>query len=129
VRAREDRHLALWRACLEGQPGIRAEILPDPTANPLDRLRVHVDPAAAGVTAWDLSAALAAGDPPVIVRDHHAENGFFDLDPCNLHDGEAEIVADLLVATLARGLAGEIATTRLVDRRSARFERMLAWPD
>jgi D-glucosaminate-6-phosphate ammonia-lyase len=129
VRAREDRHVALWRAYLEGRPGIRAEILPDPTGNPLDRLRVHVDPAAAGVTAWDLSAALAAGDPPVIVRDHHAENGFFDLDPCNLHDGEAEIVADLLVATLARGLAGEIATTRLVDRRSARFERMLAWPD
>jgi D-glucosaminate-6-phosphate ammonia-lyase len=129
VRAREDRHLALWRACLEGRPGIRAEILPDPTANPLDRLRVHVDPAAAGVTAWDLATALAAGDPPVIVRDHHAENGFFDLDPCNLHDGEAEIVADLLAATLARGLAGEIPMTRLADRRRARFERMLAWPD
>jgi D-glucosaminate-6-phosphate ammonia-lyase len=129
VRTREDRHLALWRARLEGRPGIRAEILPDPTDNPLDRLRVHVDPAAAGVTAWDLATALAAGDPPVIVRDHHAENGFFDLDPCNLHDGEAEIAADQLTATLARGLAGEIPMTRLADRRSARFERMLAWPD
>jgi D-glucosaminate-6-phosphate ammonia-lyase len=129
VRAREDRHLALWRASLEGRPGIRAEILPDPTANPLDRLRVHVDPAAAGVSAWDLASALAAGDPPVIVRDHHAENGFFDLDPCNLHDGEAEIVADRLAETLARGLAGDIPATRLADRRHARFERMLAWPD
>jgi D-glucosaminate-6-phosphate ammonia-lyase len=129
VRAREDRHLGLWRACLEGRPGIRAEILPDPTDNPLDRLRVYVDPAAAGVTAWDLATALAAGEPQVIVRDHHAENGFFDLDPCNLHDGEAGTVADLLVATLARGLAGEIPVTRLVDRRRARFERMLAWPD
>jgi len=129
VRAREDRHLALWRAALEGRPGIRAETLPDPTANPLDRLRVHVDPAAAGVSACDLATALAAGDPPVIVRDHHAENGFFDLDPCNLHDGEAEVVADRLVQTLARGLAGEIPATRLADRRSARFERMLAWPD
>jgi L-seryl-tRNA(Ser) seleniumtransferase len=129
VRAREDRHLALWRACLEGRRGIRAEILPDPTDNPLDRLRVHVDPAAAGVTAWDLSAALAAGDPPVIVRDHHAENGFFDMDPCNLHDGEAEIVADRLVATLERGLAGNIPATGLADRRRARFARMLDWPD
>jgi D-glucosaminate-6-phosphate ammonia-lyase len=129
VRAREDRHLALWRAALEGRPGIRAEILPDPTDNPLDRLRVHIDPVAAGVSAWDLASALAAGDPPVIVRDHHAENGFFDLDPCNLHDGEAEIVADRLAAALARGLAGDVPATRLGDRRSARFERMLAWPD
>ena len=129
VRAREDRHLAFWRTALEGRPGVRAEILPDPTDNPLDRLRVHVDPAAAGVTAWDLASALAAGDPPVIVRDHHAENGFFDMDPCNLHDGEAEIVADRLVATLERGLAGQIPATHLPDRRGARFERMLAWPD
>jgi L-seryl-tRNA(Ser) seleniumtransferase len=129
VRAREDRPLAFWRACLEGRPGVRAEILPDPTDNPLDRLRVHVDPAAAGVSAWDLASALAAGDPPVIVRDHHAENGFFDMDPCNLHDGEAEIVADQLVATLERALAGEIPATSVAARRAERFARMLEWPD
>ena len=45
---------------------------------------MHVDPAA-GVDAGTLAAALAAGDPPVIVRDHMIEHGFFDLDPCNLH--------------------------------------------
>jgi D-glucosaminate-6-phosphate ammonia-lyase len=129
VRAREDRHLALWRERLSGRPGVRAEILPDPTHNPLDRLRVHIDPAAAKVTAWDLARALASGNPPVIVRDHHAENGFFDLDPCNLHDGEAEMVADQIAATLERGLAGQIPATRLPDRRAGRFERMLAWPD
>jgi D-glucosaminate-6-phosphate ammonia-lyase len=108
---------------------VRAETLPDPTSKPLDRLRVHNDAAAAGVTAWDLATALAAGDPPVIVRDHHAENGFFDMDPCNLHDGEAEIVADRLVGALERGLAGHIAATSLPDRRGARFTRMLDWPD
>ena len=108
---------------------MRAEIVPDPTDNPLDRLRVHVDPAAAGITAWDLAAALAAGDPPVIVRDHEAEHGHFYLDPCNLHPGEAEIVADQLVAALERGLAGKIPATSLPDRRRARFERMLEWPD
>jgi L-seryl-tRNA(Ser) seleniumtransferase len=129
VRVREDSHLAQWRACLEGRPGVHAEILPDPTNNPLDRLRVHIDPAAAKVTAWDLASALAAGDPPVIVRDHHAENNFFDMDPCNLHDGEAEVVADLLVAALQRGLAGQIPATSLADRRTARFSRMLDWPD
>jgi L-seryl-tRNA(Ser) seleniumtransferase len=129
VRAREDSHLAQWRACLEGRPGVRPEILPDPTDNPLDRLRVHIDPAAAKVTAWDLASALAAGDPPVIVRDHHAENGFFDMDPCNLHDGEAEIVADQLAKTLERGLAGQIPSTDITLRRAARFAAMLNWPD
>jgi len=129
VRAREDSHLALWRQRLEGRPGVCAEILPDPTDNPLDRLRVHIDAARAGVTAWDLASALAAGDPPVIVRDHHAENGFFDMDPCNLHDGEAEVVAQQLIATLERGLAGGIPATRVADRRTARFARVLEWPD
>ena len=76
-----------------------------------------------------MATALAAGDPPVIVRDHHAENGFFDLDPCNLHDGEAEIVADQIVATLERGLAGQIPLTSLGARRAARFAAMLDWPD
>jgi L-seryl-tRNA(Ser) seleniumtransferase len=129
VRAREDAHLALWQARLTGQPGLRAERLPDPTDNPLDRLRCHVDPAVTGTTAWDLAAALGAGEPPVIVRDHHAENGFFDLDPCNLHDGEAELVAARILAELARAGRGELPPTDLAARRATRFAAMLAWPD
>ena len=57
-------------------------------------------PADAGTTAWALAAALAAGDPPVIVRDHEVEHGRFYLDPCNLHPGEAEQVAEAMAATL-----------------------------
>ena len=75
-------------------------IVPDPTDNPLDRLKVAVDPDAARITAWDLATALAKGDRPVIVRDHEAEHGHFFLDPCNLHPGEAEVVAGRLVSTL-----------------------------
>ena len=129
VRAREDRHLALWRERFSGRPGIRVEVLPDPTGNPLDRLRLHVDPTETGIAAWDLAAALAAGEPPVIVRDHHAEQGFVELDPCNLHDGEAESVAARVLAELARGRAGHIPRQTLADLRRARTERMLAWPD
>jgi L-seryl-tRNA(Ser) seleniumtransferase len=129
VRAREDANLALWRERLAPLPGVRAEALPDPTGNPLDRLRVHVDPAAAGTTAWDLAIALGAGDPPVIVRAHHAENGFFDMDPCNLHDGEAPIVAERVAAELERARRGEIPPTDLAERRAERFGSMLAWPD
>ena len=51
------------------------------------------------------------------------------MDPCNLHDGEAEVVANRLVATLDLALTGKIPATSLPDRRGDRFTRMLDWPD
>ncbi len=133
ARAREQRHLDLWVARLAGLPGVRAEILPDPTDNPLDRLRVHVDPTArGGRPAWRVAAALAAGDPPVIVRDHKVEQGFFDLDPCNLHEGEAELVATRLATELQRpddGQARGADPEGLRRKRGAGVEALLRWPD
>jgi L-seryl-tRNA(Ser) seleniumtransferase len=130
VRARETAALRLWHDRFGRQAGIRPVIVPDPTDNPLDRLEVHVDAEAARITAWDLADALAAGDPPVIVRDHEIELGYFLLDPCNLHPGEAEVVADRMEAELerARG-ANALKGTRAVDRRRRRFESVLRWPD
>ena len=127
VRARERGFLELWHERLNGLTGVSATIIPDPTDNPLDRLEVRIDPARAGATAWALSSALAAGDPPVIVRDHEVEHGLFYLDPCNLHDGEAEIVADRIERTLAaiRGKPGPA----LEEMRERGYRRMLAWPD
>ncbi|MGH6916569.1 MAG: aminotransferase class V-fold PLP-dependent enzyme, partial [Geminicoccaceae bacterium] len=129
IRAREQSFLELWRERFSDLPGIRAEILPDPTGNPLDRLRLHVDPSAAGITAWELAAALAAGDPPVIVRDHHAERGFFEMDPCNLHEGEANVVAERLVDELQRARAGGGSARSHDEIKAARLQRLLAWPD
>ncbi|MEO1018741.1 MAG: aminotransferase class V-fold PLP-dependent enzyme [Pseudomonadota bacterium] len=100
VRARETGYLELWQDRLRDIAGIRTELIPDPTNNPLDRLRLHVDPAAAGITSWDLASSLAQGDPPVIVRNHQVECGFFDMDPCNLHPGEADTVARRLLDEL-----------------------------
>lgn len=130
VRHAERAHLDLWMHRFAGLPGVHAEIIPDPTNNPLDRLMLKVDPEVARITAWDLADALAAGNPPVIVRDHEAEQGFFQLDPCNLHEGEAAIVADRVVAELdtARKRNAPNHTT-VADRRAKRFERLLRWPD
>ncbi len=102
VRAREKHYLELWQNRLNDIAGARTEWIPDPTNNPLDRLRLHIDPAVAGITARDLAALLAQGEPPVIVRDHQVERGFFDMDPCNLHPGEAEIVARRLSDELGK---------------------------
>ena len=130
VRASEVGHLELWRRRLDGQPGVTVSVEPDPTNNPLDRLKLSVDPGRARITAWELADALAAGDPPVIVRDHEVEHGFFYLDPCNLHPGEAEFVADRLLAELANARARKKArVATAAGRKAARFERLLKWPD
>lgn len=130
VRAAEKRHLALWVDRLAGLPGVTATIVPDPTDNPLDRLKLAIDPERARIAAWDLADALAAGDPPVVVRDHEVEHGFFYLDPCNLHTGEAEIVAERVAGELDRARErNATAAGGPAQRRARRFERLLSWPD
>lgn len=130
VRRAERGHLDLWMKRFAGVAGIRATIIPDPTHNPLDRLMLEVDPEVARITAWDLADALGAGDPPVVVRDHEVEQGFFQLDPCNLHPGEAPVVADRILAELEVARRRNAPSGRTVaERRAARFERLLRWPD
>src|SRR5579871_3349118 len=93
IRARETAYLELWLRTLADRPGVSATIEADPTDNPLDRLKVALSPDEAHITAWDFCDSLARGDPPVIVRDHLLEHGFFYMDPCNLHPGEELVVA------------------------------------
>jgi len=124
IRRREEAALNLWKDALQGLPGIAARIIPDPTANPLDRLQIFVAPESR-FSAAGLASALAAGSPPIIVRNHEVERGHFFLDPCNLHPGEAEIVAERLraVLTAAERPAGAMKKPRK-DSSGA-----LRWPD
>jgi len=130
VRQAEREALVLWRDRLGSLPGVAAEIVPDPTGNPLDRLRLAIDPEAARITAWELADRLAAGATPVIVRDHEVEHGYVLLDPCNLHPGEAAIVAERIAAELALA-ASRPGTNREPPsaRKARRLARLLAWPD
>lgn len=127
VRMLERSHLALWQKRLGELPGLRISVVPDPTQNPLERLKVEVVPEAAGTTAWALAAALAAAEPPVIVRDHEVEHGHFYLDPCNLHPGEAPIVAETIARTL-ESIRGR-PSPALEELRERAHRRLLAWPD
>jgi seryl-tRNA(Sec) selenium transferase len=127
VRAREAGYLKLWVDSFKNIPGLEARIVPDPTDNPLDRLQLRVHSAQSGTTAWGLAAALAAGDPPIIVRDHEVEHGYFYLDPCNLHPGEAQIVAEK-IRTTADAIRGK-PVPDLREIRSRQQEALLAWPD
>ncbi|WP_032934933.1 aminotransferase class V-fold PLP-dependent enzyme [Mesorhizobium sp. WSM3626] len=124
IRRREEAALNLWKDTLQGLPGIAAIIIPDPTANPLDRLQIFVSPESR-FTAAGLASALAAGSPPIIVRNHEVERGHFFLDPCNLHPGEAEIVAERLHAVLtAKERPGD--AMRIARKDSS---GVLRWPD
>ncbi|MBY5571336.1 aminotransferase class V-fold PLP-dependent enzyme [Rhizobium leguminosarum] len=130
IRERETGYLNLWKRTLDGRPGVTALIEPDPTNNPLDRLRVIVDPEQAHITAWDLADALAKGSPPIIVRDHEVEHRYFYLDPCNLHPGEETIVAERLAQELDKARASnEIIATPIENRSRHRFDSVLRWPD
>ncbi|TPK95187.1 aminotransferase class V-fold PLP-dependent enzyme [Mesorhizobium sp. B2-4-14] len=124
IRRREEAALTLWKGALQGIPGISAEIIPDPTANPLDRLQVFVRPESR-FTAAGLASALAAGSPPINVRNHEVERGHFFLDPCNLHPGEADIVAEQLRAILtAKDRPADAMKAARKDSSGA-----LRWPD
>ena len=130
IRERETDCLNLWKNELDDRPGVTALIEPDPTNNPLDRLRVVISPTEAHITAWDLAAALSQGNPPVIVRDHEVEHQHFYLDPCNLHPGQEEIVAVRLAEELNKARASnEIIATPFENRSKHRFDGMLRWPD
>jgi L-seryl-tRNA(Ser) seleniumtransferase len=130
VRERETGYLNLWKRTLEGRPGVTALIEPDPTNNPLDRMRVIVSPQEAHITAWDMAAALRNGSPPIIVRDHEVEHHYFYLDPCNLHPGQETVVASRLAEEFDKARASnDIIATPIEDLSRHRFDGLLRWPD
>ncbi|MDR6100045.1 D-glucosaminate-6-phosphate ammonia-lyase [Agrobacterium larrymoorei] len=130
VRERETSYLHLWKETLADRPGITALIEPDPTNNPLDRMRVIVSPQEAHITAWDLAARLRSGPTPIIVRDHEVEHHYFYLDPCNLHPGQERIVAARLAEELDKARASnEVIATPFEDLSRHRFDGALRWPD
>jgi L-seryl-tRNA(Ser) seleniumtransferase len=123
IKAQETAIIELWYKALSGQKGIEIRVSPDSTDNPVDRLEVRVKPES-GFTAYGLVSALAASDPPIMVRGHQAEQGRFWMDPCNLHPGEAEAVSNRITALLA----GERpANAMAVPTKST--AGTLKWPD
>ncbi len=127
IRAEERRTLERWAEALAPIVGIEPVIVPDPTANPLERLQVNVDADRLGVSAATLARVLAEQDPAIIVRNHETELGYFQLDPCNLKPGQAELVA----AALAKVCTNAVnITARDSDAHAARNDGVnayLAW--
>ena len=117
--------LELWRKAIDGIGGITASIVPDPSGNPVERLQLDFNPGPA-TRAADIATRLAQGEPPVIVRDELLDLNMFELDPCNLHPGEAEVVDD----RLRDALAAPAANGRdLAEMKRHAHAKRVAWPD
>lgn len=129
IRARERAALDLWLEAASGFEGVTAAIVPDPTHNPLDRLRLSMDPAKAGASVYAFAAEMARGTPAIVVRAHEAELGWIQLDPCNLHDGQARIVAERLSDTLKKAAKGELKEPDIQAMRNRSVTAYLSWPD
>lgn len=129
IRAEETRALEMWRAAIADLPGITPIRIPDPTENPLERLQVWVDPAKAGASAAQFAEAFGRLDPPLIVRGHEVEKGYFQLDPCNLMAGQAELVRDFLVQVLSDGsVAADIdASAAKAAARNGGTQAYMSW--
>ena len=65
----------------------------------------------------------------MVVRDDEIERGYFELDPCNLRDGEAEEIAYRLLDALIQARKSRIAAPALAEWRASRLAARLAWPD
>jgi len=123
LKAKESAIIELWCNALRDHKGIDISIAPDTTENPVDRLEVRVKPES-GYTANGLVAALGAGDRPIMVRGYQVDRGRFWLDPCNLHEGEAEYVASRLVELLI----GERPANAMAAPDKA-ADSVRSWPD
>jgi len=100
IRGREKAALDFWMNAVSGIDGVTPRRVPDPTGNPLDRLEIRIDAGTLGADASGIAAELSRHTPPIMVRNHEVELGYFQLDPCNLKLGDAETVANALHALL-----------------------------
>ncbi|HQZ12066.1 MAG TPA: aminotransferase class V-fold PLP-dependent enzyme [Devosia sp.] len=119
-----------WRKALAGVAGVAAELDPDPTGNPFDRLRITVLPGA-GFDAVDVVHALEVGTPSIRVRTHQLAHGSFILDARSLGVGELDLVTARLLASIesarrsrAEGRAGDVQAWKVKHART-----MSNWPD
>ncbi len=129
IREQEQAALDLWSAALEGIDGVTARPVADPTGNPLDRLEVTIDAGILGADASGVASALAGRQTPIIVRNHEVELGYFQLDPCNLKPGQAEVVANALRELLTDHAALDQIPEDLASARNGGTDGYLSWGD
>ena len=84
--AEENRKVQRVLDLLADIPGLRAVADPDPNGCPFSRVRLSVDSPITGHTAVSLQQVLADGDPTVVVRVYHPNDGCVYLNMTEMND-------------------------------------------
>ncbi len=103
--AEQDRKVAAILDRLRDVPGLTLSVDADPNGCPFSRARLTLDPRVAGHTAASLRDAVAEGDPTIVLRAHHADEGYLNIDAIELTDEELEFVCQRIREVLQAGRA------------------------
>jgi D-glucosaminate-6-phosphate ammonia-lyase len=90
--AEQDRKVALIVERLQDIAELQLSVDPDPNGCPFSRVRLTVPGKGGRPSAIALRDALAAGTPTIVVRAHHIDEGYVNLDAIEMTDGEIELV-------------------------------------
>jgi len=90
----QDKILIYWIKFLlkKNYSGVSFEVVPDPTGNKINRLRIYINYNNAKFTPQSLSYALQKNNISIYVRDDLIHLNHFELDTCNLKKNQEKIV-------------------------------------
>ena len=100
--AEQDRKVQTILDRLADVPGLVISVDPDPNGCPFSRARLTPDPQITRHTAALLCDELAKGDPTIVVRAHHTDEGYIHIDAIEMTDEEIEFVCRRVREVLVR---------------------------
>ena len=98
--AEQDRKVQMILDRLRGIDGLSLSVDPDPNGCPFSRAKLSLDPRITGVDALELTAKLAEGNPTIVARAHHADEGYIYLDAIEMTDEEIETTCNRVRAIM-----------------------------
>lgn len=90
--AEQDRKVAVILERLKDVPGLQLSVDADPNGCPFSRVRLTPDGEIAGKSVVALRDTLAAGDPSIVLRAHHLDEGYVNIDAIELTDGDIALL-------------------------------------
>lgn len=77
--------------------GVEMTIKQDEAGRDIYRGRIKIDSSEATCNAMELVKALKEGETPIYTRDYHANEGYIDIDPRPLLEGDIELIIKRLI--------------------------------
>ena len=110
--------------------GIDYEVIPDPTGNKINRLRIIVDSKSSNFSVQSLAYYLTKNNPSIYVRDDLIHLNHFELDTCNLKINQEKIVMkemDKIIKKLINKKIKNNINQSMYKKLS--MKSWLKWPD